>query len=183
VVRPRNAGTHWLTIVSERNDQGMTPGTPLVRRAAAAPRVRSVILQADDTAGTDRVAIVTGGSRGLGRAITLELAGRGYAVVVSYTRNQSAADGAVEEVLAANGSAVAVRGDIADEFDVERLFAESAETFGGVDVVVHAEGPVVLGPLADCDLDTFDALLRTRVRGTFIVNRRAAREADDQAPV
>jgi 3-oxoacyl-[acyl-carrier protein] reductase len=130
----------------------------------------------DHTTRTDRVAIVTGGARGVGLDVTRALVARGYAVVVGYTRDQGAAEGAVEGVLAANGTAVAVRGDVGDELDVERLFAETTESFGGVDVVVHAAARVVLGPLADCDLDTFDALLRTNVRGTFLVNRQGARE-------
>jgi 3-oxoacyl-[acyl-carrier protein] reductase len=125
---------------------------------------------------TDRVAIITGGARGVGRDVTRMLAKLGTAVVVGYARNQSAAEGAVEEVLAANGTALAVRGDVGDEFDVERLFAETTEAFGGVDVVVHAARQLMLGPLADCDLATFDALLRTNLRGAFLVNRQAARE-------
>ena len=134
---------------------------------------------ADDTTRTDRVAIVTGGSRGLGREVTRTLAGRGFAVVVYYARDQCAADATVEEVLAANGTALTVRGDVADELDVERLFAETIKAFGGVDVVVHAVGQISLGPAADGDLDTFDALLPTSVRGTFVVNRQAARELRD----
>ena len=66
------------------------------------------------------------------------LAGRGYAVVVYYVRDQRGAEAAVEEVLATNGSALTVRGHVADELDVERLFAETIKAFGGVDVVVHA---------------------------------------------
>ena len=134
---------------------------------------------ADDATRTDRVAIVTGGSHGLGREIALDLAGRGYAVVVNYAGDQRAADGAVEEVLATDGTALTVRGDVADELDVQRLFSETSEAFGGVDVVVHAAGQTLSGPLADCDVDTFDALLRTNVLGTFIVNRQAARDVRD----
>jgi 3-oxoacyl-[acyl-carrier protein] reductase len=138
--------------------------------------VANVLTHAGEAAGVDRVAIVTGGSRGLGREITVKLAGQGYAVVVNYAQHQGAAEAAIEEVLAANGTAVAVRGDVTDELDVERLFAETTETFGPADVVVHTVGQVVLSPVADCDLDTFDALLRNTVRGAFIVNRQAARE-------
>ena len=87
---------------------------------------------------TDAVAIVTGGSWGSGRDIARGLASRGYAVVVVYLRDQRRADAAVEEILGANGTAVAVRADVADELDVERLFTETAAAFGGVDVVVHA---------------------------------------------
>jgi 3-oxoacyl-[acyl-carrier protein] reductase len=135
-----------------------------------------VVAPPDDETRTDRVAIVTGGSHGLGREIALDLAGHGYAVVVNYARDQRAADDAVEEVLAADGTALTVRGDVADELDVQRLFNETTEAFGGVDVVVHAAGRTVPCRLADCDVDTFDALLRTNVLGTFVVNRQAARD-------
>ena len=84
------------------------------------------------------MAIVTGGSRGLGREVARTLAGRGYAVVLYYARNQRAAEAAVDQVLAANGAALSVRGDVADELDVERLFTETIEAFGKIDVVVHA---------------------------------------------
>jgi 3-oxoacyl-[acyl-carrier protein] reductase len=101
---------------------------------------------------TDAVAVVTGGSCGPGREIARTLASRGYAVVVVYLRDQGEAEAAVEEILAAGGTAVAVRADVADELDVERLFTETAAAFGGVDVVVH-----------------------TAMRGTSVVNQQAAR--------
>jgi 3-oxoacyl-[acyl-carrier protein] reductase len=130
----------------------------------------------DDLTCTERVAIVTGGSRGVGREIVRKLANPGYAVVVAYIRDQGAADSIVEEVLAAGGTALTIRADVADELDVERMFAETTEAFGGIDIVVHAAGQVILGPVADDDLDRFDALQRTNVRGTFVVNRQAARQ-------
>ncbi len=90
--------------------------------------------------------------------------------VINYARNQRDADATVEEILGANGTALAVRAGVADELDVERLFTETTEAFGGVDVVVHAARQMTLGPVADYDLDTFDGLQRTNVRGTFVVN-------------
>jgi 3-oxoacyl-[acyl-carrier protein] reductase len=123
-----------------------------------------------------RVAIVTGGSRGVGRATSRLLAARGYAVVVDYLHDQRAAESTVEEILANNGNAVAIRADIADDLDVTRLFAETIAAFGGIDVVVHAVGsPVTTAPVAEVDLDVFDALVRIGTRATFIVNREAAR--------
>jgi 3-oxoacyl-[acyl-carrier protein] reductase len=83
------------------------------------------------------VAIVTGGSFGTGRDVVRALARRGDAIVVVYLDDQGAAEATVEEILAANATAVAVRADLADELDVERLFIESIAAFGGVDVVVH----------------------------------------------
>ena len=109
-----------------------------------------MVLTADDTT---RVAIVTGGSRGSGVKSPRALAGRGYAVVVFYARNRRAAEAAVDQVLAANGAAFSIRGDVEDELDVERLFTEAIAAFGEIDVVVHAVGEFTVGPDADCDLD------------------------------
>ena len=123
-----------------------------------------------------RVAIVTGGSRGVGRATIRLLAARGYAVVVNYLHDRRAAESTVEAILTDKGAAVAVRADVADDLDVQRLFAETTAAFGGIDVVVHAVGsPVTTAPVAEVDLDVFDALVRINTRATFIVNREAAR--------
>lgn len=85
-----------------------------------------------------RVAIVTGGSRGVGRATAHHLAADSYAVVVNYLHDRRAAESAVEAMLASQGDVMAVRADVADELDVQRLFAETMTAFGRVDVVVHA---------------------------------------------
>jgi 3-oxoacyl-[acyl-carrier protein] reductase len=123
-----------------------------------------------------RVAIVTGGSRGVGRATIRRLAACGYAVVVNYLHDQRAAESTVEAVLADNGNAVAVRADIADDLDVERLFAETIAAFGGSDAVVHAAGSQITAtPVTEADLDEFDALVRINTRATFVVNQQAAR--------
>jgi 3-oxoacyl-[acyl-carrier protein] reductase len=122
------------------------------------------------------VTIVTGGSRGVGRAIVRALASRGYPVAVNYLHHQRAAESTVEMVLADNGAAVAVRADVTDELDVERLFAETIEVFGAIDVVVHAVGGgVTTAPVAEVDLAQFDALCRINTRAALIVNREAAR--------
>ena len=97
-----------------------------------------MVMHAANGASAYAVAVVTGGSRGMGRELARRLAHRHYAVVVVYLRDQGEAEAAVEEILAANGTALAVRADLTDEVDVERLFNETAAAFGGVDVVVHA---------------------------------------------
>jgi 3-oxoacyl-[acyl-carrier protein] reductase len=83
------------------------------------------------------VAIVTGGSSPPGRDVARRLASWTRAIVVVYLRHQSGAEATVAEIIAAQGTTVAVRADLADDLDVQRLFAESIEAFGGVDVVVH----------------------------------------------
>jgi 3-oxoacyl-[acyl-carrier protein] reductase len=140
----------------------MTPGSPLVRRSAVAAQSDGLMTHYHDAICTDRVAIVTGGSRGVGREVVRKLANRGYAVVVGYIRDQGAADSIVEEVLAAGGTTLTIRADVADELDVERMFAETTEAFGGIDVLVHAAGLIIRDPVADYDLDRFDALHRER---------------------
>jgi NADP-dependent 3-hydroxy acid dehydrogenase YdfG len=83
------------------------------------------------------VAVVTGGSAGAGREVARGLAGWGWAIVVVYLEHQPTAEATVAEILAAEGRIVAVRADLADDLDVQRLFAESIAAFAGVDIVVH----------------------------------------------
>lgn len=122
-----------------------------------------------------RVALVTGGSRGIGRESAERLAADGFAVVINYAGNRTEAEAAVAHVVAAGGEAFAHQADVADEVAVAALFDAAEETFGGVDVVVHAAGVMALSPLADLDLDELDRMYRTNIRGTFAVDQQAAR--------
>jgi 3-oxoacyl-[acyl-carrier protein] reductase len=124
---------------------------------------------------TERVAIVTGGSRGIGRETAARLGRDGYAVVVTYSGSPAEADQAVKEVEQSGGRAIAVQADVADENAVSALFDRAEEAFGGVDVVVHAAGIMPLSPLSDLDLNVFDQVIRTNLRGTFVVDQQAAR--------
>jgi 3-oxoacyl-[acyl-carrier protein] reductase len=124
---------------------------------------------------TQRVAIVTGGSRGIGRAVVQRLAADGLAVAVVYANNADEADAAVAEVTSAGGRALAVRADVADEHAVAAAFDQVEREFGGVDVVVNAAGIMVLAPVADLDLAVLDRMHRTNIRGTFVVDQLAAR--------
>jgi 3-oxoacyl-[acyl-carrier protein] reductase len=123
-----------------------------------------------------KTAIVTGGSRGIGRAIVRRLAADGYAVVVGYASNREEADAAVAE---AGEHAVAVQADVGDEAAVAALFEAARERFGGVDAVVNAAGRMDLAPLADYDTATLDEELRVNVRGTLLVSREAVRTLRD----
>jgi 3-oxoacyl-[acyl-carrier protein] reductase len=122
-----------------------------------------------------RVAVVTGGSGGIGRAVSHRLAADGMSVVVHYAGNAARAEETVTEIGRNGGTAVALGGDVADETRMAALFDEVEERFGGVDVVVHTAGVMLLKPLVDLDLADFDRMHRTNLRGTFVVNQQAAR--------
>jgi 3-oxoacyl-[acyl-carrier protein] reductase len=133
-----------------------------------------------DGVSAGRVAIVAGGSRGVGRTMTDRLAACGYAVVVNYLHDQEAAESVVETVLAARGTALAVRADVADELDVERLFTETIEAFGGVDAVVHAVARrTTEARVTEVDFEELDVLWRSNVRPLLNVNRAAAQHVRD----
>jgi 3-oxoacyl-[acyl-carrier protein] reductase len=122
-----------------------------------------------------RLAIVTGGSRGIGRETAERLSKDGFAVVVNYAGNQEEADAAVKSITDTGGEAIAVRADVADEKAVGALFDAAEEEFGGIDVVVHAAGVMILSPLVELDLEVLDRMHRTNVRGTFVIDQAAAR--------
>ncbi|WP_249998282.1 SDR family oxidoreductase [Actinoplanes sp. M2I2] len=124
----------------------------------------------------ERVAIVTGASGGIGRAAAVRLARDGMAVVVHFGGNRDRADETLALIAEAGGRAVAAGGDVADEEAMAAVFATATEAFGGVDVVVNAAGSMPLGPVAQMDLATFDRIIRTNLRGTFVVSQLAARQ-------
>ncbi|MDJ1132157.1 SDR family oxidoreductase [Streptomyces iconiensis] len=136
-----------------------------------------------DQADRPRVAVVTGGSRGIGRAAVSRLAADGFAVVAGYAGNRDLAEGAVKDVTDAGGQALAVQADVADEEQVAALFDAAASEFGGVDVVVHAAGRMYLSPVADLDLTELDAVHRTNIRGSFVVAQQSARKIRDGGAV
>lgn len=131
-------------------------------------------LQADREA-SERVALVFGGSGGIGRTVALRLAHDGMAVAVHYSGNETGALNIVKEIIASGGRALAVSGDVADDRDVAGAFTAVEAEFGGVDVVVNTAGIMTLAPIAELSVDDFDRMHRTNVRGTFVVSQQAAR--------
>jgi 3-oxoacyl-[acyl-carrier protein] reductase len=121
-----------------------------------------------------KIAIVTGASRGIGRAVAKRLAQDGFGVVVNYLSNASEAEQAESEIQRIGGNAIAVKADVANQADVERLFEETMKKFGSVDVVVHNSGIMPLSPIGKSDVELFDKVISTNLRGTFLVLAQAA---------
>src|SRR5882757_4236609 len=121
-----------------------------------------------------KTAIVTGASRGIGRTIALRLAADGFGVVVNYAGNAANAEEVVNEITSAGGRALAIQADVANPEDVKQLFEKTLKTFGQIDVVVNNAGIMPLSPIAKGDVETFDKVIATNLRGTFLVFSQAA---------
>jgi 3-oxoacyl-[acyl-carrier protein] reductase len=125
---------------------------------------------------TSKVAIVTGASRGIGRAIALRLAQDNIAVVVNYAHRASDADDVVQAIEAAGGRAIALQGDVANASDCARLFDATEAEYGGVDIVINNAGVIQPGTtmLADTDDALYERIFAINTRGTFNMLRLAA---------
>jgi 3-oxoacyl-[acyl-carrier protein] reductase len=121
-----------------------------------------------------KVAIVTGASRGIGRAIAKRLAADRFVVVVNYAGNIAKAEQAVDEINASGGEAIAIQGDVASTYDVKRLFEKTLQTFGQIDVVVNNAGIMSLSLIMNVDVEIFDKVIATNLRGAFLMLGQAA---------
>jgi 3-oxoacyl-[acyl-carrier protein] reductase len=131
------------------------------------------------TSSTNRVAIVTGASRGIGAAIARRLASDGLAVVVNYAGSAGAAGTLVEEIEAAGGRAIPVQADVSDPAAVKRMFDAAEAAYGGVDVLVNNAGIMTLAPIAQMDDAAFDRIIAINLKGTFNGLREAANRLRD----
>lgn len=127
----------------------------------------------------NKTALVTGASRGIGRAIAERLAQDGFTVIVNYAGNAGAAEEAVQNIIAGGGSAVAIRADVASEEDVSRLFSAAKAVTGQLDVVVHSAGIMPMAKITPDGLADFDKVIHTNLRGAFLVLANAAQAVSD----
>ncbi|MEU6188543.1 glucose 1-dehydrogenase [Nocardia sp. NPDC047038] len=129
------------------------------------------------------VAIVTGGSRGIGRAIAERLGARGAAVVVNYRSNRQAAEQVVAAIEGSGGQAWAVRADVADPAGPRRLFDAAEECFGGVDVFVNNAGVARFGSIAEATDEDFELMFAVNTKATFVALREAAKRLRDNGRI
>jgi 3-oxoacyl-[acyl-carrier protein] reductase len=124
---------------------------------------------------TGKVALVTGGSRGLGAAIAKRLASDGAAVALTYTSSPQKADAVVRAIESAGGRALTIRADSAEVKAVQNAVAETVKAFGRLDILVNNAGVVTLAPIEEFKMEDFDRLLAVNVKGVFVATQEAVR--------
>jgi glucose 1-dehydrogenase len=123
-----------------------------------------------------KTAIVTGGARGIGRAIARELARNGAKIVIAYRENEEAARSSIADIKAESGEAIAIRTDVGNKKDIENLLTRTLEEFGRIDILINAAGIAFFGSFFDISESELDALLSTNVKGVFLLSQAVARE-------
>lgn len=126
-----------------------------------------------------KVAIVTGSSRGIGRAIAERLAQDGASVVINYARSADKAKEAIAGIEARGGQALALQADMSQVKDIRHLFQATVDHFGHLDILVNNAGLAVYKPLAEVTEEEFDATFTLNARGTFFALQEAARRMAD----
>lgn len=131
------------------------------------------------TPSANRVAIVTGASRGIGAAIARRLASDGLTVIVNYAHGANAAAKLVDQIEKAGGRAISSQADVSDPQAVKRMFDSAEAAYGGVDVLVNNAGIMKLAPVAQFDDAAFDQTIAVNLKGTFNGLREAAKRLRD----
>jgi 3-oxoacyl-[acyl-carrier protein] reductase len=120
-----------------------------------------------------KVAIITGGGRGLGRGIAEGFGAEGANVVINYMKDSSSANTVAAKIKAAGADAIAIKGDVSDEKSVKAMIDSCVEKFGKVDILVNNAGHLNSSPLAEMPVDMWDDMIRIHLRGMFLCTRFA----------
>jgi 3-oxoacyl-[acyl-carrier protein] reductase len=124
---------------------------------------------------SDKVAVVTGASKGIGASIARHLAAEGASVVVNYSSSKEGAERVVSEITKAGGKAVAVQGDVAKQSDIDRLFTESKKAFGPLDILVNNAGVYEFAPLEAITPESFHKMFNLNVLGLILTTQSAVK--------
>ena len=131
----------------------------------------------------NKVAVVTGGSRGIGAEISHCLAEAGAKVVVNYVKNQQTADQICQKITQAGGECLAIKADVSDPAEVKMLFEQATTYFGRVDILVNNAGILIFKPIADVSDGEFKQIFDINVNGIFYTLREAATRLADNGRV
>ena len=126
-----------------------------------------------------KIAIVTGASRGIGRALALRLGHDGAAVAINYVNNAAGAEEVKAEIKTAGGDAIALQADVSKPADIQRLFDQAIEHFGRFDILVNNAGIRISKDVADIDEAEYDQLFAINVKGTFFACQQATRRLSE----
>jgi 3-oxoacyl-[acyl-carrier protein] reductase len=126
-----------------------------------------------------KVALVTGGSRGIGAAIAKRLAADGAAVAITYTKGANAAASVVEAIEQSGGKAIAIQADATDSAAVNSAVDKTVVTFGSIDVLVNNAGTAVPKRFEDTTLEELDRLIDINIRGTFVATKAALKHMNN----
>jgi 3-oxoacyl-[acyl-carrier protein] reductase len=126
-----------------------------------------------------KVALVTGGSRGIGAAIAKRLAAEGASVAITYAKDASAASAVVKAIELGGGKAVAIQADAADAAAVKGAVEKAVSTFGRLDVLVNNAGTAIPKPFADTTLAEIDRVININIRGVFVTTQAALTHMND----
>ena len=129
---------------------------------------------------TNKVAVVTGASKGIGAEIARGLAAEGAAVIVNYASSKDGAEKVVADIVSKGGKALAVQGDVSQPADVDRIFTEAQKAFGGVDVLVNNAGVYQFGAIDDLTVEEFNRQFNTNVLGLLLVTKGAVKSFGDK---
>jgi len=127
----------------------------------------------------EKTALVTGGSRGIGRAIAERLAADGAAIVINYARNEQLAHEVVKAISANGGKAIGVQADVSKPAEVQRLFSEAEKAIGGLDIVIANAGVHIVKPLIENTEADYDYIFDINTRGVFFTLQEAGRRVRD----
>src|SRR3984957_19599940 len=127
----------------------------------------------------NKVAVVTGASKGIGAQTAKGLAAEGASVVVNYSSSKEGADKVVAEIKSAGGKAVAIQGDVSKATDVTRLFAETKKAFGSLDILVNNAGIYKFGNLEEITEEEFHRQFNTNVLGLLLTTQEAVKSFGD----
>jgi 3-oxoacyl-[acyl-carrier protein] reductase len=124
---------------------------------------------------TDRIAVVTGASKGIGAEIARELAAAGATVVVNYASDKSGADRVVDEIAKRGGTAVAIQANVAKKADVQRLFAATSQAFGKIDILLNNAGVYEFGSLEEITEESFHRQFNVNVLGLLLATQEGVK--------